>query len=176
MKFKAISPRRQAGLPQTPIPYQVDGRLPDEWRAGDEIVSGSITYVTCHTINALAERVLLPKVTIEQIMTITQVVELLWPLGIYVGFTVEGVTTGIFGANAEGKVLHGVAQEPMKAIPRTEMDGIGYIEAAPSRFGPAIETMWISHRMTPAFTTLSNYDRLLERTKLAHPKVVFPTP
>lgn len=123
--------------------------------AGEETATGPIIFVSCHTLNTLTEGVLVPKAIIDYCQKATNIDEILWPLGAYVGFTVEGLSLGLYGRGKNGEILHGISQVPMN--PHDS-----------SQFGEVLHASWLRLRGTPAFVTQANYETLLKRTQERH--------
>lgn len=117
-----------------------------------------IPSIVCATINNPKERVVIPAVVVDMIQKASGIVEILWPLGIYVGFTSEGMTVGIYGRKEDGEVTHGVSQ---KAINEYEVPDVGEV----------LWEMWKRLRMPPYsmyYVMMGNYHNLLNETKTRH--------
>lgn len=123
---------------------------------GTRIKEGVFESVACVVLNSPNERVKIPAIIIDMIQKASGVVEILWPLGVYVGFTSEGMTVGIFGRKENGEVAHGVSQKEMNEY---EMPDVG----------EAVWEMWKRlRRQSLYYIMMGNYGQLLRETKERH--------
>lgn len=125
---------------------------------GTRVEEGAVTSISCAVLNDLQARVNIPAVVVDMIMKNSGVTELLWPLGLYVGFTAEGMSVGAYGRDASGKVVHGIAQEK-------------FSETEPPPMGTGVWDLWKRLKRPPfdlTFNIVGNYQRLLNATRERH--------
>jgi len=77
-------------------------------RPGDILEMGFTKFVVCSVLNDLMNPVLLPLMVVEGIQRNSGILKPSWPLGVYVIFTLEGISVGIYGRNTEGSLVNGV--------------------------------------------------------------------
>ncbi len=125
---------------------------------GSKVSEGPLVRIYCAVLNDLEELVAIPEVTIKQVQQASGVVEVLWPLGVYLGFTEEGLTLGIYGRNSTGEVVHGVSQKPLS------------VDTCPD-IGPEVWNLWKKLRVPPYvlhFNMMGNFDTLFHQTREQH--------
>jgi len=113
--------------------------------------------IVCAVLNNPEERVLIASVVIDMIQRATGVVEILWPLGIHIGFTEECLSVGIFGRKEDREVTHGISHIPAKDITAT--------------VGQRITDMWARLKNPPyclRYVIMGTFYELQKQTKAAH--------
>lgn len=121
-------------------------------------INDPVPSIACACLNDMKTHVMIPIAVIDTIKKNSGVVEPLWPLGIYVGFTQTGISVGIYGRKEDGEVVHGVSQQAI-----TE-------DVCPP-MGEVIWDLWKKLRRPPydlAFNMLGNYNSLKNETHVRH--------
>jgi len=121
-------------------------------------VDDPVPSFACACLNDNKTHVMIPEGTVDLIKRASGIVEPLWPLGIYVGFTEEGISIGIFGRKENGEVTHGISQQAI-----TE-------DACPP-MGEVIWDLWKKLRRVPYsanFNMMGNYHTLKTATLQRH--------
>lgn len=119
---------------------------------GDTVDVGMVKSIVCLVLNDLSTPALLPAIVIEGIKKNSGVLRPAWPLGVYIIFTVEGISVGIYGHNAEGALVNGVSSLDL------EEDKVPHI-------GEAMWQMWKRLRDTNEDELAANFNRLLKQTE-----------
>lgn len=119
---------------------------------------GPFPYIACAVLNDEAARVNIPEVIIRRVQEATGVVELLWPLGVYVAFTADSMNVGAFGYDKNKKIVHGISTIPFSEDERPAM-------------GDEVWGLWRRYKMPPyslTFVTIGNFQRLRNETRAIH--------
>ena len=114
---------------------------------------GPLEYLICAVLNSDVVCVNMPCVFADRIMENSKV-EPVWPLGIYVAFTTDGISVGIFGKNQTGEYVNGLSSEKLE-------------EDVVAPMGEVIWNLWKKLRDTPEPVLHKNFDRLLRATQEA---------
>jgi len=116
-----------------------------------------VPSVACACLNDNKTHVVIPTVTLDLIKR-SSGIEPLWPLGVYVGFTEEGISIGIYGRKADGTIGHGISQQ---AITESECPPMGEV----------IWDLWKKLRRLPYsanFNMMGNFYTLKSATHQRH--------
>lgn len=125
----------------------------EEPKPGTRIKDGMLEYLVCAVLNSDAVSVNMPCAFADKILENSKV-EPAWPLGIYVAFTKDGISVGIFGTNQAGEYVNGLSSEKLE-------------EDVVPPMGELIWDLWKKLRDTPEPVLHKNFERLLRATQEA---------
>jgi hypothetical protein len=122
------------------------------------LIDDPVPSIACACLNDLKTHVVIPVAVIDAVKKNSGVIEPLWPLGVYVGFTEEGITLGVYGRKEGGEVVHGVAQQAIT-------------EKEPPPMGEIIWDLWKKLRRAPyslTYVMFGNFNALKNETHVRH--------
>lgn len=126
--------------------FLVGGRTPGERTRID-----GTEHVICAVPNSFEIHLTVPLGFYENVVRASKVLVPCWPLGLYVIFTIEGATIGVFGRTKEGVLTN--------ALTNVTLD-----ENTATLGGPDIWRLWKVLRAAPAELVKANLLKLTEAT------------
>lgn len=125
--------------------------MSEDPKPGTRVKDGLFEYLVCGVLNSDTEYVKMPCVFSDQVIANSKV-EPVWPLGIYVAFTPDGISIGIFGTNAAGEYVNGMSSEKLE-------------EDVVAPMGKVIWDLWKQLRNVPEPVLHQNFERRLRATQ-----------
>jgi hypothetical protein len=119
-----------------------------------ESSEGPLGGTLCAVLNDLSRNVMIPNAILSQVIKESKVQKVLWPLGVHVVFTTEGMLLGLYGIDSEG-------------VPRT---GCAYREVTeenlPEDLGKDLCSLWKELKGVSDDTIEENYQKLLLKSNV----------